>query len=172
MGDLIEADETRPLVFLPTPKELYSYPKALGDELVLKHNNPADGFLTTCIRPASIFGKNDGSAKSFVDRAAAGKLKDQIGNGKNLFDWTYVWNVIDAHILAAHKLLHRHKTPSLIEDETLRVDGQGFLITNDEHIAFWEFARAIGDAAGYPTRKEDVKSIPRFVEMGMAILAE
>ncbi|KAI9643946.1 hypothetical protein NHQ30_007297 [Ciborinia camelliae] len=171
VSDQTEMDETHPLVFLPTQKELYSHSKALGDQLVLDHNNPAQKFLTTCIRPSGIFGENDpGSVKSFVERAAAGKLKIHIGNGKNLFDFTYVGNLIDAHILAAQTLLRHHKTP--IEDETMRVDGQGFLITNDEHIPFWEFAREIGDAAGYPTRKEDLRSIPKIVGYSMAVIAE
>ncbi|TGO48779.1 hypothetical protein BCON_0230g00220 [Botryotinia convoluta] len=141
VSDLIEVDESYPLVFLPTQKEIYSHSKALADELVLKHNNPAHGFLTTSIRPSSIFGENDpGSVKSFAEKAAAGKLKFQIRNGKNLFDFTYVGNLVHAHILAAQKLLLQHATPSLIKDESMRVDGQAFLITNDEHIPFWEFA--------------------------------
>ncbi|TGO30857.1 hypothetical protein BPAE_0003g01430 [Botrytis paeoniae] len=145
----------------------------LVDELILKHNNPAHGFLTTSIWPSSIFGENDpGSVKSFAEKAAAGKLKFQIGNGKNLFDFTYVENLVHAHILAAQKLLLQHATPSLIKDESMRVDGQAFLITNDEHIPFWEFARAIGDAAGHPTRRENVKSIPKIVGFAMAIVAE
>ncbi|APA07519.1 hypothetical protein sscle_03g022890 [Sclerotinia sclerotiorum 1980 UF-70] len=171
VSDLVEADDTYPLVFLPQQKELYSHSKALGDELVLAHNDPTHGFLTTCIRPSGIFGENEpGSVKSFVERVAAGKLKIQIGNGKNLFDFTYVGNVIDAHILAAQKLFLHLESP--VGDESMRVDGQGFLITNDEHIPFWEFVRAIGDAAGYPTREEDVKSIPKMVGLFMAILAE
>lgn len=105
-----------------------------------------------------------------MDNAAAGKLKFQIGNGKNLFDWTYVGNVIDAHVLAAQALLRQLQTP--VTDESLHVDGQGFVITNDEHIPFWDFARAVGEAAGYPTPKEQVKSIPKIVGLTMALIAE
>lgn len=43
------------------------------------------------------------------------------------------------------------------------VYGQSFPITSDEHIPFWELARAIGDTSGHPTRKEDVKSITKIV---------
>jgi sterol-4alpha-carboxylate 3-dehydrogenase (decarboxylating) len=170
VSDLVEADETLPLVFLPTQQEIYSHTKALADELVLKSNNPKKGLLTACIRPSGIFGENEPTAKSLAESAAAGKLKYQIGNGKNLFDWTYVTNVIDAHILAAQALLRQHKTP--VSDASLRVDGQGFVVTNDEHILFWDFARGIGNAAGYPTRSEDIRTIPKFVALGMAIFAE
>ncbi|KAM3075772.1 hypothetical protein ACMFMG_007898 [Clarireedia jacksonii] len=170
VSDLVEADETLPLVFLPTQQEIYSHSKALADELVLKSNNPKKGFLTACIRPSGIFGENEPTAGSLAENAAAGKLKYQIGNGKNLFDFTYVTNVIDAHVLAAQALLRQREAP--VSDESLRVDGQGFVITNDEHIPFWDFARRIGSAAGYPIRKEDVKSIPKFFALFMAFIAE
>ncbi|PQE32204.1 hydroxysteroid dehydrogenase protein [Rutstroemia sp. NJR-2017a WRK4] len=170
VSDLVEADETFPLVFLPTQQEIYSHTKALADQLVLEGNNPKKGFLTACIRPSGIFGENEPTARSLAENAAAGKLKYQIGNGRNLFDFTYVTNVIDAHILAAQALLRQHKTP--VSDESLRVDGQGFVITNDEHILFWDFARGIGNAAGYPIRSEDVTKIPMFVALAMAIFAE
>jgi hypothetical protein len=50
--------------------------------------------------------------------------------------------------------------------------GQGLLITNDEPFPFCEFGRQLGDAAGYPTDRTAVKSIPVFVGMLMAIIAE
>ena len=76
---------------------------------------------------------------------------------------------MDAHILAAQALLRSH-----VEEppDNMRVGGQGFLITNDEHIPFWDFSRAIGDAAGHPTRKEDVRSIPKIVGLALAFVAE
>lgn len=91
------------------------------------------------------------------------------GNGKNLFDWTFNENVIHAQFLAAQALLKSHVQPP---SDDMRVAGEGFLITNDEHIPFWEFARAIGDAAGHPTRIEEVKSIPKFIGLTMAVIAE
>lgn len=54
---------------------------------------------------------------------------------------------MDAHILAA-----KVEPPP----EDMRVAGEGFLITSDENVVFWEYVRAMGDAAGYLTRREDV----------------
>lgn len=163
VSDLVDGDDSLPLVYLPKQKEVYTHSKALADQLVLDANSTAPGgMLTASIRPSGIFGEHEGTAKGFVDNAAAGKLKNQIGDGKNLFDFTYIENVIYAHVLAAQCLLARQAD----------VAGEGFLITNDEHIPFWDFARAIAGAAGYPVKKEEVRSIPIWVGLAMAVIAE
>ena len=53
-----------------------------------------------------------------------------------------------------------------------RVDGEAFLITNDEPVSFWEFARALGAAAGYPTQAEKVKVIPTWLGLVIVTLME
>ncbi|KAK9349833.1 3-beta hydroxysteroid dehydrogenase/isomerase family-domain-containing protein [Lipomyces doorenjongii] len=160
-----------PLLYLPAQKEIYSHTKALGDQLVLDSNGTTLGsMLTACIRPSGIFGEGDeGTTKSMVENAAAGKLRFQIGNGKNLFDFTFNGNVVYAHILAAQALLRSHVTPP---PEDLRVAGEGFIIMDDEHIPFWEFACAIGAAVGHPTKPEEIYHIPKVVGLVMAIIAE
>jgi sterol-4alpha-carboxylate 3-dehydrogenase (decarboxylating) len=107
--------------------------------------------------------------KRFAENAKAGKLKIQLGNGRNLFDFTFNENVIHAHFLAAQKLLESFDQAP---ESSMRADGEGFLITNDEHIPFFEFGRRIGDAAGYPTKRDKVKSLPRNLILGFAIAKE
>ncbi|KAH8654970.1 3-beta hydroxysteroid dehydrogenase/isomerase family-domain-containing protein [Tricladium varicosporioides] len=165
-SDLVEGDDSLPLVYLPEQKELYTHSKAVADQLVLDANGE---MRTISIRPSGIFGEGYGTAQAFAERAAAGKLKFQIGNGENLFDFTYVENIVHAHILAAQCLLKTLAEPIAGVESAA---GQGFIITNDEHIPFWEFGRAIGNAAGYPTRKEDVRSIPKILGLAMAVIAE
>lgn len=140
----------------------------MADQLVLDANGDG-GMLTVSIRPSGTFGENYGLAQAFAERAAAGKLKFQIGNGENLFDFTYVDNIVHAHILAAQCLLTSQVEPTTGDEGAA---GEGFIITNDEHIPFWEFARAISAAADYPTRKEEVRSIPAILGLAMAIIAE
>jgi sterol-4alpha-carboxylate 3-dehydrogenase (decarboxylating) len=113
-----------------------------------------------------MFCEGDPTAAAFVKNAAAGKLKYNIGNGKNMFDFTYQANAIHAHLLLAEALLSSPKSP-----ETA-VGGQGFIITNDEPIAFWEFGRQLGDAAGFPTKRASVRSIPLFVGLVIALIVE
>lgn len=85
--------------------------------------------MTVAIRPAGIFGcvfpstgktplvpkgtHASGLPHSPGDRQAVpgvmevlktGKTKFQVGSNENLFDWTYVDNVVHAHLLAAEKL--------------------------------------------------------------------
>ena len=171
-GDLVEGDETYPLVFLPKQKEVYSHTKALAEQLVLASNERGK-MLTVAIRPSGIFGENDTTqVKNLVESAAAGKLKVQIGNGKNLFDFTYVGNVVDAEILAAQKLLEQSASPSAQIPPDEKVDGEAFTVTNDEHILFWGYARALAAAAGYPVDEAKIWTLPRSVGMIIAIVAE
>ena len=37
---------------------------------------------------------------------------------------------------------------------------------------FWDFARSLGAAAGYPTKKEDVRVIPRMIALAIVAIAE
>ncbi|PLW41057.1 hypothetical protein PCASD_07958 [Puccinia coronata f. sp. avenae] len=100
--DLINVDER-----LPVPKigcDHYNTSKAKAEALVLEANGK--GSLLTCaIRPAGIFGPGDRQAiPGMIEVLKTGKHGIQIGSNKNLFDWTYVDNVVHAHILAAEKL--------------------------------------------------------------------
>lgn len=100
--DLINVDER-----LPIPKDgcdHYNISKAQAEATVLEANGK-ESLLTCAIRPAGIFGPGDRQAIPGLIQV----LKDrrngiQIGDNKNLFDWTCVDNVVHAHILASEKL--------------------------------------------------------------------
>lgn len=135
VSDMTEGDDSLPLLYLPNQTEIYSYSKAVADQLVLDANSTTPGgMLTTCIRPSSIFCEGSLVTQSFADRATAGKLKWQVGDGKNLFDWTFNENAVHAHILAAQALLKAYVQKPASDD--MCVAGQGFIITNDEHMSF------------------------------------
>lgn len=76
-----------------------------------------------------------------------GKDKVQVGENTNLFDFTYVENVAHAHLLAARALLVTHAAKTAPLDYE-RVDGEAFLVTNDQPVYFWDMMRAIWRAAG------------------------
>ena len=166
VSDLINADETFPVLYIPEQKEVYSHTKALADDLVRASNDPdAGGMLTTCLRPAGMFGEGDlVTLQKMIENAESGKNKFQIGSGENLFDWTYVGNAARAHLLAADALLDGASSS--------QVAGEAFFITNDDPMPFWDFVRAIGAAAGFPVDKKDVWVIPRSVGLTMATIAE
>ncbi|XP_058108583.1 3beta-hydroxysteroid-dehydrogenase/decarboxylase isoform X2 [Magnolia sinica] len=82
----------------------YSATKAEAEALVIKSNGK-NGLLTCCIRPSSIFGPGDKlMVPSIVAAARAGKSKYIIGDGNNMYDFTYVENVAHAHLCAEKAL--------------------------------------------------------------------
>ncbi|KAI4261643.1 MAG: hypothetical protein L6R42_003159 [Xanthoria sp. 1 TBL-2021] len=170
VSNLVNADESFPLLFLPVQREVYSHTKALADDLVRDFNSPKQGLLTVCLRPAGIFGEGDtNTLQKMIENAQSGKNKYQVGSGKNLFDWTYVANAASAHILASEALLTAASSAKTIGPQ---VAGEAFFITNGDPMPFWDFVRAIGEAAGYPVRKKDVWVIPKGLGLAMALIAE
>jgi nucleoside-diphosphate-sugar epimerase len=109
-----------------------------AEKLVLEANSAA---LVTCaLRPSGIFGP--GKDKLLVPTVAArcrsGMMRFIIGDGTNIFDWTYVGNVAAAHVIAAAAL-----------EAGGAAAGQAFFITNDEPIGFWQMLGNIAEGLGY-----------------------
>ncbi|PHU26687.1 3beta-hydroxysteroid-dehydrogenase/decarboxylase isoform 2 [Capsicum chinense] len=99
---IIDGDESLP--YPAKHNDSYSATKAEGEALVLKSNG-TKGLLTCCIRPSSIFGPADRLlVPSLVAAARAGKSKFIIGDGNNVYDFTYVENVAHAHVCAERAL--------------------------------------------------------------------
>lgn len=130
---------------LPYPakhNDSYSATKAEGEALVIKSNG-INGLLTCCIRPSSIFGPGDRLlVPSLIAAARAGKSKFIIGDGNNLYDFTYVENVAHAHICAERALASGGAVSE-------KAAGQAYFITNMEPIKFWEFMSLILEGLGY-----------------------
>ena len=100
-----------------------------------------------------------------------GRTGVQVGDNNNLFDFTYVENVAHGHLLAARALLLTHAS-SIIPIDTERVDGEAFLITNDQPVYFWDFTRAVWAAAGSPLGTSHVKVLPRGLGIALGFLSE
>lgn len=174
-SDLLDVDDSTPVVLLPKQKSIYAHSKVLAERAVLSANRSCEGggeenMLTVSIRLSGMFGENDpSSTKPLIEAARNGKFRFQMGDGRNLFDRTYVGNVVQAHVRAANALLSVHGIPGTNVPPVQRVDGEAFLITNDEPTPFWETSRAIGAAAGHPTPAAQVKIIPKW--LGLVIVA-
>ncbi|XP_074334562.1 3beta-hydroxysteroid-dehydrogenase/decarboxylase-like [Apium graveolens] len=157
---------------LPYPvkhNDSYSATKADGEALVIKANG-VNGLLTCCIRPSSIFGPGDKLlVPSLVNAARAGKSKFIIGDGNNLYDFTYVENVAHAHICAERALASNGPVAH-------KAAGQAYFITNMEPIKFWDFLSLILVGLGYerPRIKVPVSimmPIAHVVELIYTVLA-
>ncbi|GAA6009606.1 hypothetical protein JCM11491_001032 [Sporobolomyces phaffii] len=117
--DLINVDER-----MPFPKEEldpYNVTKAKAERIVLDANGK-NGLLTVALRPAGIFGPGDRQAlPGVMEVLKSGKTKFQVGSNENLFDWTYVDNVVHAHMIASERLSHV-ATPESLNSRALPID--------------------------------------------------
>jgi sterol-4alpha-carboxylate 3-dehydrogenase (decarboxylating) len=164
--DLAGVDETYPL---PPPEghfQVYNKTKAEAEQDVLEANDP-NGLLTCALRPAGIFGPGDQLMISTLYQTyQRGQSRVQLGDNTNLFDYTYVENVADAHLVAAAKL----------RTNPTAVAGQAFFITNDEPVRFWDFIGTIHSGFDRYTG-QDLTSrqriiIPRSLSYILAVFAE
>lgn len=165
----LHGDESSPVLYAPEQKDPYWHSKAVGEALVLGHNAKVTGMLTTALRVTSVFGEDDDQIiGGIIRQAQSGTLNVQLGDGKNLNCWTYVGNVVDAHIHAARCLLGEVDLPS----KDREVAGEAFFITNDDPRPFWAFTRQVAAAAGYPVKMEDVRVLPRWMAWYIGYLSE
>jgi sterol-4alpha-carboxylate 3-dehydrogenase (decarboxylating) len=128
--------------------------------------------LTCAIRPAAIFGEGD---VQLIPGCLAAYTKNQtgfqLGDNNNLFDFTYVRNIAHAHLLAAYALLVTSQSSTAPLDYE-KVDGEAFIITNDQPVYFWDFARAVWKAAGNDKGTDHVWVIGKDVGLVLATIVE
>ena len=127
--------------------------------------------LTCAIRPAGIIGEGDVMiVPAFLEAYKRKQTGFQLGDNNNLFDFTYVGNLADAHILAANALLKTYGMHTRPLDHE-RVDGEAFFITNDSPVYFWDYPRMVWHAVG-DTKGLDVWVIPKTGGLVLASLLE
>lgn len=172
VSDLVNADESWPVLQAPQQREYYSETKAWAEELVLAANRKHGDMLTVAIRPAGVFGEADRQMIPNMLRAYhKGQTGFQLGKNENLFDFTYVGNVVHGHILAAAALLDAHgQSPRSGDHE--KVDGEAFFITNGTPVYFWDFARMVWKAAGDKTEPSQVWVIEKRFGLALASVIE
>ncbi|KAK4360857.1 hypothetical protein RND71_019809 [Anisodus tanguticus] len=163
VNGILDGDESLP--YPAKHNDSYSATKAEGEALVIKSNG-TKGLLTCCIRPSSIFGPGDRLlVPSLVAAARAGKSKVEftvvaleackplsirsilrnlfiIGDGNNMYDFTYVENVAHAHVCAERALASGGTSAE-------KAAGNTYFITNMESIKFWEFVSLVLEGLGY-----------------------
>lgn len=173
ISDLVDADDTLPVLKYPAQKRAYTLTKAEAEaELIAANRSGGDAsMLVVSLRPATVFGERDTICMGkIVATCRSGKGRMQIGPGTNEYDFMYVLNLVDAYILAAQALLEAYGKPVPIKDR--RVDGQCFIITNHERILFWDFQRGVSASIGLPIQPEDIKVIPAWAALLGASLIE
>ncbi|KAF2239325.1 NAD(P)-binding protein [Viridothelium virens] len=116
---------------------IYGYSKGLAEPYVLAANG--EEMLTCAIRPSVILGPHSRLGPGDYQlvpqiHACIAKYETPfiIGSGENLYDFTFVTNVADAHVLAIENLL-----------STKTAAGEAFFISNQEPVPFRDFMLAI-----------------------------
>ncbi|KAF4631662.1 hypothetical protein G7Y89_g6465 [Cudoniella acicularis] len=173
ISDLIDADENLPVLQYPAQKRVYTLTKAEAEAEILAANRKHgdSSMLAVSMRPATAFGERDTICMGkIVSTCRQGKGRFQIGSGNNQYDFIYIGNLVDAHLLAAYALLRAYGKPA--PPKETRVDGEAFNVTNDERILFWEFHRCISASVGLPIKQEDIKIVPKWLALFMAMISE
>ncbi|KAJ5899979.1 sterol-4-alpha-carboxylate 3-dehydrogenase [Penicillium taxi] len=162
VSDLIEADETMPILKPPHQKNVYTYSTAIAEEEVLAANRTG-GMLTVALRPCSTFGPDNPEYMGrLVELCKNNKARFQMGKN-NLWDFVYVVNVAHACLLAAERLLLASGNAPLPDGQ--RVEGEIFNITDGERMNFWDFTLAVSAAMGKPVQQKDIRKITQIVAL-------
>jgi sterol-4alpha-carboxylate 3-dehydrogenase (decarboxylating) len=107
----------------------YGRSKGLAEQHVLSPSHRKAGLKACALRPCTIIGEGDTAVISVMhDLIAKGETNFIIGDGHNIYDFMYISNAVDAHILAIENLL-----------TTETAAGEVFFISNQEPVYFWDF---------------------------------
>ena len=135
-SSIINGDES-----LPYPSQHSSYypeTKAEAERSIIRANG-VQGLATCALRPHLVWGPGDSHlVPRILDRARKNALFI-VGNGENVVDFTFIDNVVDAHLLAADALI-----------EHSAVAGQCYFISQDEPVRFWDFVGELLDRSSLP----------------------
>ncbi|CAD6446713.1 4d7390a1-c76e-4a9c-a9d5-1db0ac30adc7 [Sclerotinia trifoliorum] len=149
----------------------YTHTKAVAEQLILSANKKGE-LYTAVTRAALLFGEGDTtSTPKMVENARAGRAKFQVGDGTNLYDFTYIGNTAYAHLLAAKALIPEFNATEPVPNDK-KINGEAFVTTNDDSWPFWEFTRAVSAAAGHPVNKEKLWVVPASVYYAFAVIVE
>lgn len=143
---------------VPASSLVYGESKAMAERLVLAANSPS---LATCaLRPSVIFGPGDYQLIPAVHACIAKReMPWIIGSADNLYDFTSVFNVAHAHVLAVENLTSS-KTAA----------GEAIFISNDQPITFRDFCLAVWAGFGHAPAWE--VHIPQTLAWVTGYLAE
>ena len=117
----------------------YGKSKGLAETYIMSSKHVEKGLIACALRPCTIIGPGDTAVISLMhDLIAKGETYFIVGNGDNFYDFMYIDNAVDAHVLAVENLL-TSKTAA----------GQVFFISNQEPVYFWDFLAYIWAQFGH-----------------------
>ena len=112
-------------------KAYYPETKALAEQDVLTRAK-AGRIKALSLRPHLIFGPGDTSlTATVIDKAKRGKLV-QVGDGKNIVDFTHIEDCITAHVLALKSLENGNAS-----------NGKPYFISQGDPVPMWEWIQRV-----------------------------
>ncbi|KAK4546045.1 hypothetical protein LTR36_002182 [Oleoguttula mirabilis] len=134
--DYYNTDETVPLGFASLH---YGQSKTMAEGYVLDPQHAEEGLIACALRPCMIFGPGDTAVLPLMhDLIAKKETNFIVGDGDNIYDFMYIDNAVDAHVLAIENLLSSGTAA-----------GHAFFISNQEPVYFWDFLAAIWAQFGH-----------------------
>ncbi|MFH0842210.1 MAG: NAD-dependent epimerase/dehydratase family protein [Bacteroidota bacterium] len=147
-------DESLP--YPARPLSFYTATKAIAEKLVLEADSPS--LRTLSLRPHLVYGPGDNHLFPRIRKKAESGRLQQIGDGRNKIDVSYIDNVISAHLDAAEALAGNPEA-----------SGKAYFITNGEPVLLWDF---LNDMLRMSGLKPVSKSIPVWAASAFAVLDE
>jgi len=167
--DYTDAKESDPVDDHCDSRRFPTSTKAIADAATLAANNAlrieAGGLRTATIRPCAMFGEDDSQLlPTVLSQLDHGQQNYQIGHNTAMYDFVYVGNVAEAHILAAEALVRESAEAA---EEGKKVSGESFFITNDDPQHFYDFMRKVWSASGHDVSELKPRLIPAKTALGL-----
>ncbi|XP_069590271.1 putative short-chain dehydrogenase/reductase family 42E member 2 [Ranitomeya imitator] len=148
-GNYIEEGDEETTTYYPPEKQLdyYSKTKTIADQMILAANESplkGGGKLLTCVlRPPGIYGPDE---KTHLPRLVANAEKRllcfKFWNDRTRMNWIHLYNLIEAHILAAE---------ALTASKGYIASGKAYFIHDGEHVSFHEwYLHPMFEKLGFP----------------------
>lgn len=119
-------DESVPIGLATLP---YGKSKGMAETYVMSPKHAEEGLIACALRPCTIIGPGDTAVISLIhDLIAKHETYFIVGDGDNFYDFMYIDNAVQAHLLAIENLL-----------TTKTAAGEVFFISNQEPVYFWDF---------------------------------
>jgi len=152
--DIEHGDEGMP--YASVSQAPYADSKISAEKLVLAANT--DELRCCAVRPHVVFGPGDTRfLPAVLRRARAGQLKYRVGGGRELSDFTYIDNLVDALLLADAALCRGD------------AGGEAYFVTNGEPTPFFDFVGRVLAALDLPPIRG---AAPYWIAYSAAAVAE
>jgi sterol-4alpha-carboxylate 3-dehydrogenase (decarboxylating) len=161
----VGVDESQP--YPAAFRDPYAATKARAEAAVLAAGRSRE-LWTASVRPHAIYGP--GSIELVETTAAlcrSGRQKTIVGAGDNIVDWTYVGNVVHAHMLALQK--GAAAASAADKQAAAAASGKAYFVTDGAPLPFWTFMNWLILGLGFDSA---TRRVPYALVLAIAFAAQ